>query len=1354
MARRDDSTESVSFLSRLLQRLSSLVGWLLVAVLVLLALYAAIGRQLVQNIGEFRSQLEAELSEAVGYPVTIGELEGRWRLLDPVLEARELALAAPNAADAPLVRLDSLRIRLDTLSSLWRLRVVFEEFEADRLDLTLAQASSGRLHLDGLPDATVEDDVRVPIPADALTSGSQDWLPVLGRWLSDPAIRVTRVNLGLRTADQPVRHIEIPQLDLTYHAGLFSATGRAMRLGTTHQLASFNLLGRHFFRGDFTGQLYVDVNSGRLFDSLVSRYRWRGLGVEGFDAGGQAWLTFRDGTLEQLNGRLQVPFLQLRAQEESMAPVENLSLAFGWRGTVVPGQDSLLSGELHLQDVRWDWLGETVSGFNLRLKRRDGELSLQGQGVPVGPLARFSAGIGLLPVEASHALENYRPTGFLDDVSMRLPLADGAAEFTLQAQLRQVAVQPFDGAPALAGVNGQLQVGRDWGRVVLASDDLELGFPELFLDRWSFTDARAEVAWQLDGPLTRVWSEGLSLRYGEPTTPPGRQTELEGAFDLRLDQEGEDNLGLRVAVREGTADMLPEFVPARVIDAELYQWLATAIPEARIEEGVFYGHGTVSSGAPDYSFTSSMYYRFSDARVRYDSRWPEVTGVSGWVQVHDDRATVAVDRARSGGLALEPSRVELVPDGDELVLEVSTAADVTAPHIRHWLANSPLGELAGEAPDAIEVAGDYHLDLDLTLPLTGPGEPQVNARVQTGNGEVAHPDSGLVWQQLRGDVTYRTGEGIVGEPFLADLNGMPVTVGLEYREADDALVVSQSGSLSVTELSGLLELPASLDTGLAGRFNYTARLNLASDAAPGVSLYSSLIGLASDWPMPLGKTSDVMAPLQAMLDWTPEGRLQLAGVWQDRLAFRLAWQDGEFDRGQLAMGSEQAELPPGEGIEVVGRVEEVPIDAWVDRVERLTSSLSPSPPPSDFDPELVGPPRPEMAPATAGTAPSATVPADTNALIERWLYGIQLSVGQLRVLGQAFPELDVAATFSDGVWSIDTRSDRAVGELRLPMDKQQTVSVRFPYLRLASPEEETIAAIPAPLTSAEQVDAFRAMAMEGWPNISVVIDELAMDNRSLGRWSFLLVPDAKAVHVQSLSGVLGSLSFDGDLYWDIHDGRQLTRLQGDLHGQDLGDLAQMMGSEAPLRNEQTQLVLNLEWPGRPDEFTLTRLDGEVSVRLDEGVILERNNTALLFRLFNVLNADTLWRRLKLDFSDLYERGVAFDAISGTAELSDGTLSWAPELQIVGPSGAFKLSGSTDLVTETLDMRMVVVLPLTQNLPLAALLLGAAPPIGGALFVLDKVLGDPLSRLTSATYTVRGRWDNPVVELRNVFDTGD
>lgn len=1296
--------------ARLARRLAGLVWWLAVVLLVLMALYVGIGRQLTQNIGDYRQSVERLLSDSLGYEVSIGSLQAHWRWLDPVLETGALRVRLADAPEQPLVDVGHVRIRLDSLQSLLRFRVVFREFEVDRFDLALTQSEDGRFALPGRRSGPVESD----------GNAESDWLGMLGRWLSDPSIRITRINLTLKSADDTVRHIEIPQLDLHYDGGLFSASGRAMRSGTTHQLASFSLLGLHFFRGDFTGQLYVDMDSGRLFDELVRKYEWRGVGIEGFDAGGQAWFTFRDGFLEQLSGHLRVPYLQLRAGAESMAPVENLSLNFGWRGSIRLGRGNFLSGELHLQEIQWDWLGESVSEFSLRLKKRARDLRVNGDGVPLGSLSRFTAGIGLLPDSVTRALEGYRPEGLLNDLEVRVPTDEAGPEFRFFANLEDVQVAAHNGAPEVAGANGRVIAGRDWGVVDVSAEDLTLGFPKLFRDSWLFRHGAARVAWHLDGQITRVFSDSIHMQYGE-------RTELTGAFDLRMDKEGEDNLGLKVGVQHGAADMLAAFVPAKVVSAPLYEWLTTAVTSAEIEEGVYYGHGQINRNAPRYSFTSSMSYRFRDGVIRYDPAWPEVTNASGRVLVHDGYTDVQLTEATTGGLVLEESQVTVSSDGDGVVLKVDTGTTVPGEAIAPWLANSPLGAMSGNAAEVVEVDGDYELDLGLELPLSSQRDILVSARVRTRNGEVRYPAAGLQWSGLQGELDFRSDRGFSSQRLNAIFMDKPVTLGLEYQPGSHKLVVSQSGRLTVPELKDLMSIPPDTQTGLAGSLAYTARLDVSPGTASGLSIYSSLAGLSVDWPQPLGKQAEVMAPIRAVVDWDADSELLLSGVWDERLAFRMRWLQQGFDRGQIVLGSQSAELPESEGIALAGTVARINVDEWTDSLSRI-------------------------APTMNSVESGVRSDGDYDAAIEQWLSGIQLSIGELEALGQSFPQVDVAARLEDGHWRIESTSERASGRLLVPMDKSATVDVDFQTLNL-QPSEATGNDSPAQLTASQQVDAFRALAMEGWPDIRVNIGRLVMEERSLGSWSFLMKPDSEALHVDDLRGTLGTLTFTGDLWWDIRDGEPMSRLQGELTGQDLGDLARLVGAATPLRNEKTQLQMSLDWSGRPDDFELTRLEGEVSIRLDEGVILESNNTAQLFRLFNVLNADTLWRRLQLDFSDLYERGVAFDAISGTAQLNDGTLSWSPELQIVGPSGAFKLSGSTDMVAESLDMRLVVVLPLTQNLPLAALLMGASAPIGGALFVLDKILGDPLSKLTSATYSVTGSWDQPNVKLRNVFDTG-
>jgi uncharacterized protein YhdP len=309
-------------------------------------------------------------------------------------------------------------------------------------------------------------------------------------------------------------------------------------------------------------------------------------------------------------------------------------------------------------------------------------------------------------------------------------------------------------------------------------------------------------------------------------------------------------------------------------------------------------------------------------------------------------------------------------------------------------------------------------------------------------------------------------------------------------------------------------------------------------------------------------------------------------------------------------------------------------------------------------------------------------------------------------------------------------------------------------LRLARSDDDVADEAAPLLTPTEQLETFRNMAAGKWPEVDVRIGSLWLGDDPAGAWSFLLSPSPDQVTLQDLQGQIGSMAFDGQVRWGVTSGEESTVLQGVLEGGDLQDVATLLGMEAPLTNESSVIDLGLSWPGRPDQFAVGRLNGEFSLRLEDGVILENNDTAQLFRLFNLLNTDTLQRRLTFDFSDLYEAGVAFDAISGNGTLEQGALSWNPDLQLAGPSGALRMSGSTNLADRTLDMRLVVILPLTQNLPLAAILMGASPPVGGALFVLDKLLGEPLSKLTSATYSVGGTWDAPEVNLRNIFDAGN
>jgi uncharacterized protein YhdP len=1229
-------------LLRIVSGAASLIWWLLLAVVVLLALYAGIGRQVTQNINEYRSSIEQRLSSELGQPVSIGGLSSSWNWLDPTIVARDIVVVSESDRSDVVGSLKSVRIGLDFLASLMRLRIVFADFNADGLELTINQTPRGVVTVEG-----------VDIP-DPVANDLELWLDIAGEWLSDPSVKITRLDLGIRDANGTLRHVEVPQLDLIYRRGLFHASGRAMRPGTTEQLASFELVGRHFFRGDFTGQVYADINSGRLFDGLAEEYAWRNIRAEGFDLGGQVWMTFRDGRIEQVSGNLETPYLQLGVGHQSLAPLENIRAKFGWRRHDTLGEHEpeaaakpwYATGEFHVKELEWEWNGNTVSPFSLRFSHRDGSRRLIADALSLQPLRQLAVGMNLLPGRAERALENYRPTGRLDRVMLNLP-ADDSDGFELTAALNNLGVRAHDGAPGVSGLDGTLLVNPEGGFVRVNSEELSLGFPELFRGDWGLRDVSAGVAWRFEGGVTRVYADDIRMIYGA-------NTRLTGAFDLRMDQGGEDNLGLKVGVRDGTADMLADFVPVKVVEPDLYEWLTTAITRADISSGEFYGHGQIDRDAPENSFSSSMVYRFEEASIRYDERWPEVADASGEVFIQDGRTRVDIRSGRTGGLELEPSEVRVVPEGEDIQVYVDASAPVPGSALAFWMDNSPLGELAGEAGRSIILDGDFHLELGLGLPLVSDAPPTINARVRADSGTLTYPEADLQWTQVNGQLAFTSDKGFSENPLQARFMGAPVTVLMRRSENDQSLNIRQYGRLDVRQLLDRTELPEGTGMGLSGDIGYQATLDVSTDTASAVTLYSDLAGLSVDWPAPLAKDIDAEAPLRVTVTPRQQSGLDLSVDWQDRADLNLTWQAGMVD----------------------------------------------------------------------------------IALNELFLGDRQLT------------DITVSARQSDSEWLITTDSEWASGSVIWPRD-DRPVNVDLERLTLHRSDNEADEG-----QEPEQAQAFRDLDIGNWPDVDVRIAALNMDGENAGSWSFQLRPEATQLLVQDIVGTLKSLTLTGELAWSIAAGREITRFTGDINGKSLADLDTLVGAEIPFRSKNTAVKLDVDWPGRPDQFDVSGLSGSVSVRFDDGVILEGNNTAQLFRVFNLLNADTLWRRLKLDFSDLYEAGVAFDAISGKASMINGLLTLDPELQVVGPSGAFKLTGTSNMIEETLDMRMVVVLPLTQNLPLAALLMGAGAPIGGALFVLDKVLGDPLSKLTSATYSVSGSWDEPDVRLRRVFDTGN
>ena len=132
------------------------------------------------------------------------------------------------------------------------------------------------------------------------------------------------------------------------------------------------------------------------------------------------------------------------------------------------------------------------------------------------------------------------------------------------------------------------------------------------------------------------------------------------------------------------------------------------------------------------------------------------------------------------------------------------------------------------------------------------------------------------------------------------------------------------------------------------------------------------------------------------------------------------------------------------------------------------------------------------------------------------------------------------------------------------------------------------------------------------------------------------------------------------------------------------------------------------------------------------------------RVLGLLGIAQLPRRLTLDFSDLFDKGFAFDKMAGQVRINAAKAT-TDNLVIAGPAAEIAIQGTADLRAQSFDQTIEVV-PRTGNL-LAVAGAIAGGPVGAAIgAAANVVLRKPLGEMAARTYKVTGPWKEPKVDV--------
>ena len=1280
-------------MARLTQVAGALVRWSLGACalcLILLALYVSLGRQLLPMLSDYRPTLAAKASQAVGMPVDIGRLEGAWSGLAPVLTARDITLGSGPGA----LHLDQVRV----VPSLWRSLITLAPqiatLQVEGLQLTLEQASDGHWALQGLPR---HDDDNTPLdPNQAIGRLRQlgeltlvDSQLVLKPLQQDP-IAFTYLALSLRSV------LGEERLDLRLHL----PDGKPV-----------------------AAQLRAQVAQGNWQDTAVKAYlslpqsdwaRWLPAGISGqwhfetLQAGGELWLDWAQQHLTSATVRVNAPHLSGGIAGRSPATVNDLALSAWVRrdGSSYTAMAQPLA--MSLAGQRWE--------SRLKATQVGDDWHLQADRVELAPLVPLLDAFAPWPEKAALAIDSLKPSGALRNVLLTLrPGAEGDSRLAFAANLDQLAFQPYHNAPGAANVSGSISGDLGQGELHLASDNFMLHLWPLFKQPWHYQNAQARLGWRLD-------SEGFSL-VAPVIQVRGEEGQIAADFMIRLPfGEGlEPYMDLRVGLHEGDGRYTAKYLP-EVLSPQVSDWLRGAVQQGKVNEGYFQYQGSLAHGAPDHSRSLTLFFDVQDAVLAFQPGWPALTGVDGKVAIQDGDVRIDASRGRLLDTSISDAQVRVphAPEGEAPRLTVRGAFEGPLSDGVKILQTAPIG--TAEMFAGWQGEGPLKGTVDLSIPLAHGQSPKVGVEFATSGARLKIAEPALELTQLKGAFRFDLDKGLAGQGVSGQALGKAFTASLEAKGTAAAPLtdINVNGRTEVATLSNWLgnqqPLPAS------GELAYQLKLSLGQRSQ--LSIDSDLKGVTLDLPAPYGKVAGESRPTHLELGLQGDDR-QLRVGYTNLASFVYQPANGQFaspigaGRGELLLGEGAARLPDATGLRLRGTMDTLDLKAWQALRERYS-------------------------PATTAVikAPSASTVASAPSPLS----GADLSIAHLAAFGQSIDQARVRLDRASAGWLLRIDSPQLSGKASLPDNPATPLDIDLQEVRLPAPAPEVATAEEVP----DAPDPLAEVDPHGLPAVNVRIARLWQGDDLVGAWSLKLRPNDRGLALNDLDLGLKGMQLQGNGGWEGVPGASNSWFKGSVRGGNLADVLKAWRFAPSVTSHDFALDVDGRWPGSPAWASPKRYSGSLDATLNRGQFVEVEGGAQALRVFGLLNFNAIGRRLRLDFSDLLGRGLSYDKVSGKLAASEGVYVTRTPIALTGPSSNLELDGTLDMAADRVDARLLVSLPVSTNLPMAALIIGA-PAVGGALFLVDKLLGDRVSRLISVKYRVEGPLKDPKLSFDRPFD---
>lgn len=1343
----------------LLKKTFSLLLAAALILLLILAVYVSLGRQLLPYVGNYHAVIEAQLSERLGQELQFASIEGSWRRFNPILSLHDVAIVSKQSSgEERLVQLDTLTLELNAWASLLQRRLLLASIDIEKPEFTLEESEDGRWQLFGF-----ESNPSVALDADQA-------LDLVSR-VSD--LTLSNLQLTLRRANGHSRSFERSRLRIQNRNEQHYVHLDVWQNDVIGPLSiAAELSGERV--AELNGQLYI-LLPNTDYSEILSREFSDNANLTALEGNAEMWVSVRNGQLQSAQGNIELARLGLDLPQSYA--VEDLATQFYLQRT-----DTDQAWELWLDKFAFSWNELQWAESNLYVDFAAGErFSLAADKLNLGIGTGMLVASKLLDEQANAQLLGHNPRGELENLDLEFSLSDEddeAAQMRLVANLNDVAMSAQGGVPAIWGIDGYTELSFDTqkqrltGFVDVESRRLMFQLPTLFNDVWVYDRVNGRVNVDLDVTQGLLLTLSSSVIVAESAAVTGHaQFSL---FTKRIaDEDTVADLELMVGISRGDISQKAIYLPSapEVKDGlrSLMTWLDGAILDGTaVNSGLIYRGSVLPSSNPS-DRTLQMVFNVENGTLRFDSQWPVLDSLNGHVIIGDRNVDISVDSGQSRGIGFDSTTAAIRPNeaglGNWLTVTGQGAGE--AQQALRYLQETPVTRGFGNYIADWQGEGEVDLTLDLRIPLgIAESTPVVNVGLQLRDDTLYIPEFELRFDNIKGALEYNSSTGLAGQKISATLFEEAISVNLASN------VDSARTTNTRVEIEGAVEMPqlrawpkqsgfvVDMLGRISGKMDYMALLEIAQPVESGaqttaaarrrLTIDSKLEGVELNYPVPFNKLAGASIPMHMTIDFL-EAREDLRVTLGDITSINIGLSDGQIRSGLVFLGRQSegvsvrrlnANAP---GLDVLGTLQRFDYEEWMSALRDTASDDS----------------------TDSGSGNFSSLRNAINA--------VDVTIADAYAFGQNAKDLNVQIASDAQYWNVSLASTAVEGEVQVPYASEEPLEVNFSRLVFPAAEEldDSVTNFDLALVGPPQaddgywlekdrVDILAAVDPRDFPYMHFQAADVRRGDADYGNWQFTSEPNASGVVFSDLlidtRGVrAGKEGEEGRFMWTYNGRAHHSYFSSVLEAGNLATVLSNFGYTPSLESSSAEFQVSVDWAGSPAFFAVESLSGDVDLKVFEGRFLQSNAGAAngALKLISIINFDALVRRLRFS-DDLLRSGLSYEQINGSLNINDGIVDIVDRLQIIGPASLFQVSGQLDLAQQTIDGNLYITLPLSDNIPwmsgIAVLnnLINWQVAVG--VFLFDQIFGDQVDSLTSAQYTLKGPWDGLEPRLNQVFGT--